>query len=181
MMIDWNTILTTIVSIMATGAFTYFFAQMTSYTKMKKEQELARAKTQQLESSIKIANGTLDTLVDYLNLTVVNELKSLSADGHLTQEEAVEIHDAAKMALYGTLTDETMNALTTVYGDQLDAMFDKWIEISVARAKRNGVGITATEAHGIAMQSNLATAKRKEIMDSLHTRIETVVSTYGQS
>ena len=177
---DWNTIVTTIVSVLASTAFAYFFAQLSSYTKLRKERELAKARAEKLESSVKLANGTLDTLVDYLNLTIVNQLKSLSADGRLTPDECEQIHEAAKLSLYGTLTEETMGALKTVYGDALDSVFDKWIEISVERAKRNGVGISSTEARGIAMQSNLAAEKKQEILQSLRERVETVVSTYGQ-
>ena len=78
MYVDFNTIITTIVTTICTALVAWLIAQLTSYLKAKSEKEKAEKKLKMIDHYTKIANDTITQLVDYLNNTVVNELKTAS-------------------------------------------------------------------------------------------------------
>lgn len=172
MYIDVNTIILTIVSALASALVAWLFSHLTSYLKAKSERERAKKKLEQLDYYSKIANKTIRELVDYLNNTVVNELKEASADGTLTDEEAAAIKETCKNKLYGSLKDESLESLKSVYGD-IDAIFDMWIENAVSAAKKSGgTGIDAQTALGIAKSKSITHEKREQIRSNLTARLE---------
>ena len=99
MFIDFNTIITTIVTTICTALVAWLIAQLTSYLKAKSEKEKAEKKLKMIDHYTKVANDTIIQLVDYLNNTVVNELKTASEDGQLTEEEAVRVKTVCKCKL----------------------------------------------------------------------------------
>lgn len=180
MYIDINTIITTIVTTICTALVAWLIAQLTSYLKAKSEKEKAEKKLKMIDHYTKIANDTIIQLVDYLNNTVVNELKTASEDGQLTEEEAVQIKTVCKSKLYGVLSDEALEAMKNTYGN-LNSIFDVWIENAVASAKASGTGIDKTTAMGIAKQNSITHDQRTEIKDRLSDRLELIVDNTSTS
>lgn len=180
MYIDFNTIITTIVTSICTALVAWLIAQLTSYLKAKSEKEKAEKKLKMIDHYTKISNDTITQLVDYLNNTVVNELKTASEDGQLTEEEAVQVKTACKCKLYGVLSDDALEAMKNTYGD-LNSIFDVWIENAVASAKTNGTGIDKTTAMGIAKQNSITHDQRTEIKNRLSDRLELIADNTSTS
>lgn len=177
MYIDVNTIVITIISTVITALVAWAFSQLTSYLKAKAERERAKKKLDELERYSSIAGQTVVQLVDYLNNTVVNELKMASEDGTLTEEEAESIKQTCKYKLYSTLTEESLDSLKNVYGD-IDGIFDMWIVNAVNNAKRTGgSGIDANTAIGMAKAQSITQAKKDEIKSKLTARLEGIMDT----
>lgn len=177
MYIDFNTIITTIVSTLSTALVAWLIAHLTSFLKAKAENERAKKQLSEIDEYRKIANQTVADLVDYLNNTVVNEMKTASEDGTLTDDESAQIKNACKCKLYGTLSDNSLEALKNVYGTNLDSIFDIWIENAVASAKCGGTGLDKTAAFGIAKMQNTTAEQKEAIKEKLNSRLETIVDT----
>lgn len=177
MYIDVNSIIQSLVTIVGTALVAWLIAQITSWLKAKTEKERAEKQLNEITKYTEIANQTVVELVDYMNNTIVNEMKSLSDDGTLSEEESEQIKTACKCKLYGSLSDKSMEAMKTVYGNNVDSIFDMWIENAVSMAKANGTGIDSTTALGIAKMNSVAHDKRDAIKTKLTTRLENIVDT----
>lgn len=180
MYIDINSIVQTLISIIGTALVAWLIAQITSWLKAKTEKERAEKQLNEINEYTKIANQTVSDLVDYMNNTVVNEMKSLSEDGTLSDEDAAQIKTACKCKLYGALSEKSMEAMKNVYGN-IDSIFDMWIENAVSMAKTNGTGIDSTTALGIAKMNSVTHDKRDEIKNKLTSRLENIVDTTSTS
>lgn len=180
MYIDVNSIIQTVVSVILTALVAWLIAQLTSWLKAKTEKERAEKQLNELSEYTKIANQTVVELVDYMNNTIVNEMKTMSEDGTLSEEDSDQIKKACKCKLFGMLSDKSMEAMKTVYGD-IDSIFDMWIENAVNMAKSNGTGIDSTTALGIAKMNSVSHDKRVEIKSKLTTRLENIVDTTSTS
>lgn len=175
MYIDINTIISSVLPTICTALVAWLVSHLTSFLKAKSENEKASKQIKEIDEYTKIANETVVNLVDYMNNTIVNEMKAASEDGTLTETESAQIKNAAKCKLYGSLSDKSLEALKAVYGTNLDSIFDIWIENAVASAKHGGTGIDKVAAVGIANMNNDTLSQKIAIKEKLNTRLENIV------
>ena len=104
-------------------------------TRAKKEEIKARTKNETIKTYIDIVSTNAENVVNALNQTLVESLKSASEDGKLTKEEAHEIGKTAVNMLIDTLSDDVVNTLGTVFGD-VHAYLGNVIETTVVKIKQ---------------------------------------------
>ena len=111
-------------------------------------------------------------VVDYLNHSVVNDLKIASQDGRLTQEEVDQIKTTARVLVMSLLSAEAIQALQQVYGD-INSLIDTWVVNAVAKAQNDpeGSGITSDQAVAIAESLGNEASKRPIDMSILEPGI----------
>lgn len=154
-------------------------AKVIAFFKTKTEESRSKKMQLDLDKAVKSASTTIQLLVEYFNTEFVKELKVLSADGCLSDEDAQYIHDSVRNRLYGILTDEDLEALKSTYRD-LDAIFDQWIESAVRNAKTNGgTYISSVEAQGIANQQNYTYEQKSQMRERIMNRIDQAIDTAG--
>ena len=159
-------ILVTIVSLVVTWMLT----QLSNYISNKSEEVKNKTDNDSMKRYIEIATSTVTEVVDYLNHSVVNDLKIASSDGKLTQEEVDQIKATARVQVQSILSAEAIQALQQVYGD-INALIDTWIVNAVAKAQSDpeGSGITSTQAMRI--KENNGTSNREIDMSVLEPGI----------
>ena len=136
-------ILVTIVSLVVTWMLT----QLSNYISNKSEEVKNKTDNDSMKRYIEIATSTVTGVVDYLNHSVVNDLKIAASDGKLTQEEVDQIKATARVQVQSILSAEAIQALQQVYGD-INALIDTWIVNAVAKAHGAVVIEDAAEAFG---------------------------------
>ena len=93
--------------------------------------------------AISVALNVVQDVVSYLNVNVVNALKLAAADGHLTEEEAKQIKEAAINQIMKILSSNMKDVLGAVFGD-----IGEWLSIQVDNVTEalkndpNGSGLT---------------------------------------
>lgn len=93
--------------------------------------------------AISVALNVVQDVVNYLNLNVVNALKLAAADGHLTEEEAKQIKEAAINQIMKILSSNMKDVLGAAFGD-----LGEWLSIQVDNVTEalkndpNGSGLT---------------------------------------
>lgn len=159
-------ILVTIASLVVTWMLT----QLSNYISNKSEEVKNKTDNESTKRYIEIATSTVTEVVDYLNHSVVNDLKIAASDGKLTQEEVDQIKATARVQVQSILSAEAIQALQQVYGD-INALIDTWIVNAVAKAQSDpeGSGITSTQAKVIA--ENSGTTNREIDMSILEPGI----------
>lgn len=159
-------ILVTIVSLVVTWMLT----QLSNYISNKSEEVKNKTDNDSMKRYIEIATSTVTEVVDYLNHSVVNDLKIAASDGKLTQEEVDQIKATARVQVQSILSAEAIQALQQVYGD-INALIDTWIVNAVAKAQSDpeGSGITSTQAMRI--KENNGTSNREIDMSVLEPGI----------
>ena len=159
-------ILVTIVSLVVTWMLT----QLSNYISNKSEEVKNKTDNDSMKRYIEIATSTVTGVVDYLNHSVVNDLKIAASDGKLTQEEVDQIKATARVQVQSILSAEAIQALQQVYGD-INALIDTWIVNAVAKAQSDpeGSGITSTRAMRI--KENNGTSNREIDMSVLEPGI----------
>ena len=159
-------ILVTIASLVVTWMLT----QLSNYISNKSEEVKNKTDNDSMKRYIEIATSTVTEVVDYLNHSVVNDLKIAAADGKLTQEEVDQIKATARVQVQSILSAEAIQALQQVYGD-INALIDTWIVNAVAKAQSDpeGSGITSTQAMRI--KENNGTSNREIDMSVLEPGI----------
>lgn len=159
-------ILVTIASLVVTWMLT----QLSNYISNKSEEVKNKTDNDSMKRYIEIATSTVTEVVDYLNHSVVNDLKIASSDGKLTQEEVDQIKATARVQVQSILSAEAIQALQQVYGD-INALIDTWIVNAVAKAQSDpeGSGITSTQAMRI--KENNGTSNREIDMSVLEPGI----------
>lgn len=140
-------ILVTIASLVVTWMLT----QLSNYISSKSEEVKNKTDNESTKRYIEIATSTVTEVVDYLNHSVVNDLKIAASDGKLTQEEVEQIKTTARVQVMSILSAEAIQALQQVYGD-INSLIDTWVVNAVAKAQNDpeGSGITSKEAIAIA-------------------------------
>ena len=159
-------ILVTIASLVVTWMLT----QLSNYISNKSEEVKNKTDNDSMKRYIEIATSTVTEVVDYLNHSVVNDLKIAASDGKLTQEEVDQIKATARVQVQSILSAEAIQALQQVYGD-INALIDTWIVNAVAKAQSDpeGSGITSTQAMRI--KENNGTSNREIDMSVLQPGI----------
>ena len=93
--------------------------------------------------AISVALNVVQDVVSYLNVNVVNALKLAAEDGHLTDEEAKQIKEAAINQIMKILSSNMKDVLGAVFGD-----IGEWLSIQVDNVTEalkndpNGSGLT---------------------------------------
>ena len=93
--------------------------------------------------AISVALNVVQDVVNYLNLNVVNALKLAAEDGHLTEEEAKQIKEAAINQIMKILSSNMKDVLGAVFGD-----LGEWLSIQIDNVTEalkndpNGSGLT---------------------------------------
>lgn len=113
--------------------------------------------------AISIALNVVQDVVSYLNVNVVNALKLAAADGHLTEEEAKQIKEAAINQIMKILSSNMKDVLGAVFGD-----IGEWLSIQVDNVTEalkndpNGSGLTHDQ---VMIQKALAAGTTTTIED----------------
>ena len=93
--------------------------------------------------AISVALNVVQDVVSYLNVNVVNALKLAAEDGHLTDEEAKQIKEAAINQIMKILSSNMKDVLGAVFGD-----LGEWLSIQIDNVTEalkndpNGSGLT---------------------------------------
>lgn len=93
--------------------------------------------------AISVALNLVQDVVNYLNVNVVNALKLAAEDGHLTDEEAKQIKEAAINQIMKILSSNMKDVLGAVFGD-----LGEWLSIQIDNVTEtlkndpNGSGLT---------------------------------------
>ena len=161
-------ILVTIASLVVTWMLT----QLSNYITSKSEEVKSKTDNESTKRYIEIATSTVTEVVDYLNHSVVNDLKIASQDGRLTQEEVDQIKTTARVQVMSILSAEAIQALQQVYGD-INSLIDTWVVNAVAKAQNDpeGSGITSDQAVAIAESLGNEASKRPIDMSILEPGI----------
>ena len=161
-------ILVTIASLVVTWMLT----QLSNYITSKSEEVNSKTDNESIKRYIEIATSTVTEVVDYLNHSVVNDLKIASQDGRLTQEEVDQIKTTARVQVMSILSAEAIQALQQVYGD-INSLIDTWVVNAVAKAQNDpeGSGITSDQAVAIAESLGDGVTKRSIDMSILEPGI----------
>ena len=161
-------ILVTIASLVVTWMLT----QLSNYITSKSEEVKSKTDNESTKRYIEIATSTVTEVVDYLNHSVVNDLKIAAQDGRLTQEEVDQIKTTARVQVMSILSAEAIQALQQVYGD-INSLIDTWVVNAVAKAQNDpeGSGITSDQAIAIAERLGDEAAKRPVDMSILEPGI----------
>lgn len=161
-------ILVTIASLVVTWMLT----QLSNYITSKSEEVKSKTDSESTKRYIEIATSTVTEVVDYLNHSVVNDLKIAAQDGRLTQEEVDQIKTTARVQVMSILSAEAIQALQQVYGD-INSLIDTWVVNAVAKAQNDpeGSGITSDQAVAIAESLGDEAAKRPVDMSILEPGI----------
>ena len=161
-------ILVTIASLVVTWMLT----QLSNYITSKSEEVKSKTDNESTKRYIEIATSTVTEVVDYLNHSVVNDLKIASQDGRLTQEEVDQIKTTARVQVMSILSTEAIQALQQVYGD-INSLIDTWVVNAVAKAQNDpeGSGITSDQAVAIAESLGNEASKRPIDMSILEPGI----------
>ena len=161
-------ILVTIASLVVTWMLT----QLSNYITSKSEEVKSKTDNESTKRYIEIATSTVTEVVDYLNHSVVNDLKIASQDGRLTQEEVDQIKTTARVQVMSILSAEAIQALQQVYGD-INSLIDTWVVNAVAKAQNDpeGSGITSNQAVAIAESLGNEASKRPIDMSILEPGI----------
>ena len=161
-------ILVTIASLVVTWMLT----QLSNYITSKSEEGKSKTDNESTKRYIEIATSTVTEVVDYLNHSVVNDLKIAAQDGRLTQEEVDQIKTTARVQVMSILSAEAIQALQQVYGD-INSLIDTWVVNAVAKAQNDpeGSGITSDQAVAIAESLGDEAAKRPIDMSILEPGI----------
>ena len=161
-------ILVTIASLVVTWMLT----QLSNYITSKSEEVKSKTDNESIKRYIEIATSTVTEVVDYLNHSVVNDLKIASQDGRLTQEEVDQIKTTARVQVMSILSAEAIQALQQVYGD-INSLIDTWVVNAVAKAQNDpeGSGITSDQAVAIAESLGNEASKRPIDMSILEPGI----------
>lgn len=161
-------ILVTIASLVVTWMLT----QLSNYITSKSEEVKSKTDNESTKRYIEIATSTVTEVVDYLNHSVVNDLKIAAQDGRLTQEEVDQIKTTARVQVMSILSAEAIQALQQVYGD-INSLIDTWVVNAVAKAQNDpeGSGITSDQAVAIAESLGDEATKRPIDMSILEPGI----------
>lgn len=161
-------ILVTIASLVVTWMLT----QLSNYITSKSEEVKSKTDSESTKRYIEIATSTVTEVVDYLNHSVVNDLKIAAQDGRLTQEEVDQIKTTARVQVMSILSSEAIQALQQVYGD-INSLIDTWVVNAVAKAQNDpeGSGITSDQAVAIAESLGNEASKRPIDMSILEPGI----------
>ena len=161
-------ILVTIASLVVTWMLT----QLSNYITNKSEEVKSKTDNESTQRYIEIATSTVTEVVDYLNHSVVNDLKIAAQDGRLTQEEVDQIKTTARVQVMSILSAEAIQALQQVYGD-INSLIDTWVVNAVAKAQNDpeGSGITSDQAVAIAKSLGNEASKRPIDMSILEPGI----------
>ena len=161
-------ILVTIASLVVTWMLT----QLSNYITSKSEEVKSKTDNESTKRYIEIATSTVTEVVDYLNHSVVNDLKIAAQDGRLTQEEVDQIKTTARVQVMSILSAEAIQALQQVYGD-INSLIDTWVVNAVAKAQNDpeGSGITSNQAVAIAESLGNEASKRPIDMSILEPGI----------
>ena len=161
-------ILVTIASLVVTWMLT----QLSNYITSKSEEVKSKTDNESTKRYIEIATSTVTEVVDYLNHSVVNDLKIAAQDGRLTQEEVDQIKTTARVQVMSILSAEAIQALQQVYGDT-NSLTDTWVVNAVAKAQNDpeGSGITSDQAVAIAESLGNEASKRPIDMSILEPGI----------
>ena len=161
-------ILVTIASLVVTWMLT----QLSNYITSKSEEVKSKIDNESTKRYIEIATSTVTEVVDYLNHSVVNDLKIAAQDGRLTQEEVDQIKTTARVQVMSILSAEAIQALQQVYGD-INSLIDTWVVNAVAKAQNDpeGSGITSNQAVAIAESLGNEASKRPIDMSILEPGI----------
>ena len=151
---------------------TWMLTQLSNYITSKSEEVKSKTDNESTKRYIEIATSTVTEVVDYLNHSVVNDLKIAAQDGRLTQEEVDQIKTTARVQVMSILSAEAIQALQQVYGD-INSLIDTWVVNAVAKAQNDpeGSGITSDQAVAIAESLGNEASKRPIDMSILEPGI----------
>ena len=171
-------ILVTIASLVVTWMLT----QLSNYITSKSEEVKNKTDNESTKRYIEIATSTVTEVVDYLNHSVVNDLKIAASDGRLTQEEVDQIKTTARVQVMSILSAEAIQALQQVYGD-INSLIDTWVVNAVAKAQNDpeGSGITSDQAVALAESIGDEATKRPIDMSILEPGIAYLNKTEASS
>lgn len=160
--IDWTQVILAIVSAVLVPMVGVAVNALNTWLKAKAEQVKEQTNREVLDKYVDLATSITSQVVDYLNTTMVNDMKIAAEDGRLTQEEAENIMLQAKQNILSMIGDAGQEALQNVFGD-LDELLNLWITNATEKAKVNGTGISATTAKQIASDLRMnPTAEEQE-------------------
>ena len=152
--IDWTQVILAVVSAVLVPMVGVAVNALNTWLKAKAEQVKAQTNNDALDKYVYLATTITEQVVDYLNTTMVNDMKIAAEDGHLTQDEAEDIMLKAKQNILSMIGDAGQEVLQNVFGD-LDAILDLWITNATEKAKNCGTGITAATARQIALERHM--------------------------
>lgn len=113
----------------------YVSAVFVKFINTKKEQVLQQTNNETVKTYVDLVTKSALEVVESLNSTIVEDLKSKTSDGKLTEDEIIAIRDNALSTLLDTLSDDMKSTLTTVFGD-LEVYLKNLLETQVYRLKK---------------------------------------------
>lgn len=113
----------------------YTTTQLGKLLTTKAKEVLSNAKDEKVGATIIRIIDLIQDVVDYINITVVNDLKEASKDGKLTTAEKSEIFNLAMERIKDMLTLEMCTVLSSLVGN-VDLWLETKIEQSVNKAKK---------------------------------------------
>ena len=152
--IDWTQVILAIVSAVLVPMVGVAVNALNTWLKAKAEQVKEQTNRDVLDKYVCLATSITEQVVDYLNTTMVNDMKIAAEDGHLTQEEAENIMLCAKQNIISMIGDAGQEALQNVFGD-LDELLNLWITNATEKAKNCGTGISSETAKQIAIEQHM--------------------------
>lgn len=154
--IDWTEVLLTVVTVVFIPLLGKLIESANTWVKTKINSIKDHDTRETAEKYFEIAQCLTVDIVDYLNTTLVNDMKIASSDGKLTQEEASEIMTKAKSYILSNLGEAGQTALSTVYND-LDSLLEAWITNAVEKSKLSdtGSGIDSSTAKFLATDNQV--------------------------
>jgi len=108
---------------------------LTAFIKAKMGEVQERTSNETLKKYLGLITESATNIVYSLNQTMVEELKSKSADGKLTKEEAEQIKEIAVKLLISTLKEDALEFLTNTF-DDAEEFLASLIEKIVVDAKK---------------------------------------------
>ena len=164
MQIDWTQIIIALVSAVLVPIIGVAVKALNTYLAQKAAEIKEKTGKDTLDKYVAIAQNLTTEVVDYLNTTMVNDMKEAACDGHLTREEGEQILEEARNKVLSLMSDTGKDALTAVYGD-LESLLDMWITnaVQIAKVSPDGSGITAAQARQLSME--------KKIIDTTCTEV----------
>lgn len=108
------------------------FAQ--AFIDAKTAEIISRIKDTNIKNAVISAEDCVSTVVLEMSQTVVDDLKSKSADGKLTADEIKQIQEDALAKIEELVSSDVYNTLNTIFGDA-EAWIKSKIEAEVKKTK----------------------------------------------
>ncbi len=156
--VNWTEVLLTLCQLVMVPIVAAVVQHLNAWLEAKRVETEKKTESEAFNKYFTLAQNLSREVVDYLNVTLVNDLKVASEDGKLTSQEAEMIMMKGKNAIMTSLGEAGVGALTSAFGD-LDRVLEILITNATEQAKlpsgdRPKTGLTASQAKSIAFESH---------------------------